>query len=57
MEIDIVKDGKEYVRITVSKKGCIRSNVVGKNPQSSFFVLKYELDLLIEGGIMTFVIG
>ena len=39
------------MKITVSMKGCIHCNVVGKNPRSSDYVLKDGLEMFIEGGI------
>ena len=54
VESEIAKEGKEYVKISVSKHGCICSNVVGKNLSSSDSVLKYGLGMLIEGISTTF---
>ena len=53
MDSEIVKERKEYVNITVSTKGCICGNVVGNNPHYSDFMLKYGVEMSIEGGIKT----
>ena len=39
--------------IAVSTKGCIHCNIVGKNTHSREFVMKYVLEMFIEGGIST----
>ena len=53
MDSEIVKERKKYVDITVSTKGCICGNVVGNISHSSEFMLKYGVEMSIEGGIKT----
>ena len=56
MESKIAKKVKESVKTTVSVKGYILCYVVVKDPRSSDFVLKYGLEMLIEGGRMNIII-
>ena len=57
VESSIAEEGKDSLRITFYKSGCIYSNVPGYNLLSRYFVLKYNLEMLIEGIIMNFSIG
>ena len=47
MESEIEKGRKESVKIAVCRKRCIRSNDVGDNLHSSYFALKYGLEMSI----------
>ena len=53
LESDIKREGRESMKITVLKEGCIRCNVVGENPHSSDFVMKDGLEMIVEGVIRT----
>ena len=55
MESDITEEGKDSVNITVSKKGCIRSNFDGDDLHSSYFVLKDVLEILLKEGSLPLV--
>ena len=48
MESENEKEGKEYLKITLSTKRCICGNVIGNNPHSSVLVVKDGLKMFIE---------
>ena len=53
MESDITNEGEDSINIIVYIKGCIHCNDVDNNPRFSDFSLKGELEIFIEGVIMT----
>ena len=48
MDIEIANKEKESGKIAVATKGCILCNIVGYNPRSIDFGMKYGLYILIE---------